>query len=129
MWIRTTALLLALMPARAMAEERPVTITVVNATAAPLECQAEAAHWYAFDLGIAQLNESLSIALLFEATTGTVGKPSHDGGMLPIETVYCGRAGRAYETRFVLPLRTLAARGAATVRCHAGRDAVVCEGK
>lgn len=130
MW-KLAALLLAFSPAPAAAEQLPATFTVANATTAPLECQAEAGHWYAFDLGTAAPHASLIIALLFDPATKTVGKRNALGDVLPIETVYCGLAGHAYETRAVLPLRSLMAKAAAGelvgVQCRNESAATACK--
>ena len=89
----------------------PVRIKILNHTAAPMACQILAAHWYTpLPLATAVPGQAASLTLAFDASRGeAVDDPKRK---LPLETLFCGRVGRAWETRGTLDLRTLAARAA-----------------
>jgi hypothetical protein len=89
----------------------PVTIEIRNASNAPMECQVLAAHWYTpLPTVIAAPGAFATVTLAFDAARGEpVDDPARK---LPLESLFCGRVGRAWETRGTLDLRTLAARAA-----------------
>jgi hypothetical protein len=107
-----------------------IQIIVANETPEALECQALAGHWFSFDLGSKAPHEKLPINMSYDPATGTVMMHNSRNEPLPLESVYCGYRGRAWETRFVFPLRTLAARaaqsGPVTLVCRSEDTAPSC---
>jgi hypothetical protein len=107
-----------------------IQIIVANETREALECQALAGHWFSFDLGGNAPQSHLTIDMSFDAATGTVVMYNSLKEALPIETVYCGYRGRAWETRFDFPLRALAAQaarnGQVTLVCRSADAAPAC---
>ncbi len=102
--ITLAALLLGAAPA-------PVRIEILNDTAAPMACQILAVHWYTpLPVANAAPGQAASLTLAFDAARGeAVDDPERK---LPLETLFCGHVGRAWETRGTLDLRSLAARAA-----------------
>jgi hypothetical protein len=106
-----------------------VRVEIDNATGAALECQALAAHWYSFPVQRAAPGGSVWLALTFLPAVGEVN--AEPASPLPIELLYCGRAGRAWATRAGIDVRAIAARaaaagGTARVGCRDDGEAVVC---
>jgi hypothetical protein len=107
----------------------PIRIMIRNATSAPMACQILAAHWYTpLPVATAQPGEDATLALSFDAARGeAVDDPVRK---LPLETLFCGRVGQAWETRDALDLRALAARaasaGVARAACVDAGDALRC---
>lgn len=108
----------------------PVHMSATNAGAEPLECQAVAGHWYSFDLGIGATAARLDFDLSVDPKTGTVVMYNSAKDPVPIETVFCGIKGKAWDTRFVFPLRTIAEQAAigkaSDFQCEAKGDTVAC---
>lgn len=101
----------------------PVHVTAENRTGGPLECQAVAGHWYSFDLGTGAAGATMTFDMAVDPETGTVVMWNSEHDPVPIETVFCGIAGRAWDTRFTFPLRRVAE------TAEAGEtSAFVCEG-
>jgi hypothetical protein len=103
-----------------------VRLEIANATGAGLECQALAAHWYSFP--VRPLAAGATLEMDFTLVNGVVEVP---GSRLPVEVLYCGHAGRAWETRCAIPVREMAAslspgHPAVRVTCRAAGDAVAC---
>jgi len=100
----------------------PVRITAENRTGGPLECQAVAGHWYSFDLGTGAAAQTMAFDMAVDPKTGTVVMWNSAHDPVPIETVFCGIGGKAWDTRFAFPLRHIAE------TAEAGRaSAFVCE--
>jgi hypothetical protein len=74
-------------------------LTVDNRAPEPIRCSAEIAHWYSLELVLAQAGESVEIELWFDPASGTYTTLNEKDENLPIERLWCGFAGRAYETR------------------------------
>ena len=91
----------------------PVHVNAENRTGAPLECQAVAGHWYSFDLGTGTPAARMRFDMAVDPKTGTVVMYNSANDPVPIETVFCGVAGTAWETRFDFPLRSIATRAIA----------------
>ena len=108
----------------------PIHLTAENGAAETLECQAVAGHWYSFDLGTVTAASRLSFDMAVDPKTGTVVMYNSMQDPVPIETVFCGFAGRAWDTRFVFPLRQIAERAvageASAFVCEAASGHVVC---
>lgn len=101
---------------------RPVTLEIRNATGNALECQILAAHWYTLP-GLALAPGQAGTVSLF-AADGVVQTAER----LPVERIFCGLAGNAWQTRGEVDLRGLAAGEGAAVVCRVAGDAVGCGG-
>ncbi len=100
-----------------------------NATGAALECQLLAAHWYSFPVERLDSGHNMLMSFAFVPARGEV--TAEPASRLPIETLYCGWAGRAWATRGEIDIRAAAARAAAAggdvrVACRAVGAAVAC---
>jgi hypothetical protein len=108
----------------------PIDMTVVNEGAEALECQAVAGHWFSFDLGIGAHGEKLRFDMSVDPKTGTVVMFNSMKDAVPIESVFCGINGRAWETRFVFPLRRIAEKAAiqpaSHFTCRMERETTTC---
>jgi hypothetical protein len=102
----------------AAASPATIRIEIRNASSAPMICELLAAHWYTpLPAILAQPGATATLTLAFDAARGeAVDDPSRK---LPLETLFCGRPGRAWETRGTLDLQRLAAQAAATGTAHA----------
>jgi hypothetical protein len=106
-----------------------IRIEIRNATATPMECQILAAHWYTpLPAAIARPGGDVLFTFAFDVNSG---QPVDDPlRRLPLETLFCGHAGRAWETRGTLDLRAMAAlasvHGVARAVCKDDGDAVRC---
>jgi hypothetical protein len=104
-------------------------ILVRNNSASDIECRLLAAHWYTpLPAASAPPGGQAELRFSFDASRGeAVDDPVRQ---LPLEVLYCGRAGRAWETRSTLDLPVLAARaaldGTAKVTCGDVGDALLC---
>jgi hypothetical protein len=107
----------------------PVRIEIRNATAAPMQCQILAAHWYTpLPVATARPGDTATLTLAFDtARRAAVDDPVRQ---LPLETLFCGRVGRAWETHGTLDLRDLAERaasvGVAYAACTDAGDTLRC---
>jgi len=112
----------------AAAAPAPVRIEVRNEAGAPLQCQVLASHWYAQPARDVPPGGTFRVSLLFDATTGAVLDDAQR--RLPLETLFCGRAGEAWRTRSDLHLGELVAaaagKGVARVVCRAAADRLDC---
>ncbi len=107
----------------------PVQIKIRNDTQAPMVCQILAAHWYTpLPIATAVPGADAVLALTFDSSRGqAVDDPIRQ---LPLEILFCGCPGRAWETRSVLDLRMLAASavttGVATGICRIDGNEMNC---
>ncbi|MGX1098951.1 hypothetical protein ACSSVZ_002995 [Amorphus sp. MBR-141] len=101
-------------------------LEIANTGDSELSCTAELAHWYSEPVATIAAGSTAVIDLWFAPRTGTFAllNPSEDN--MPVERLWCGIAGRAYETRDALPLHPDAA-GPRRIACAASEDRVVCE--
>lgn len=81
-----------------------IQIEIRNASVAPILCQAEIAHWFATDLAAIVPGERADLGLRFDTASGTWAAMNARGEALPVERVWCGFEGRAFATRWNLPL-------------------------
>ncbi len=79
-------------------------VEIANAGPEPIACEAEIAHWFAADLGRIEPGASATLDLWRDPATGTRATRNAGGEFLPLERAWCGLAGRAYATRWPLPL-------------------------
>lgn len=108
----------------------PVQITVDNQTGGRLECQAVAGHWYSFDLGTGAAAATMTFDMAVDPMTGTVVMWNSAMDPVPLESIYCGIAGKAWDTRFTFPLRRIAetadADETSAFVCEAAEGRVAC---
>lgn len=81
-----------------------LSIRLSNTGPERMECAAEIAHWFSADLGEAAPGATLALDLWHEPATGVHATRNVHGEFLPVERVWCGLAGRAFATRWTLPL-------------------------
>jgi hypothetical protein len=116
--MKTLAMMLAILACKAPAAElRPVDvrhgtagldrmqIRVMNATGAPLACEALIAHWYSETVARIPSGGSAMVELWRDPATGVVALLNALGDNLPLEALFCGYDGRAYATRAPLDFR------------------------
>ncbi len=95
-------------------------VTVTNKAAEAIACTAQLAHWYSMGLGTIAPGKNLRIALWLEEATRTPVLLNDKQENMPVEAVWCGIAGRAYETRAaIMP-------GVVQIAC-AGDERLVCD--
>lgn len=130
-------LLAALLAAPAAAVEAPVLytgpvaaldFTAENRTDGPIDCGVALAHWYSTDLGEAAPGAFVEATLWVNSTDGTVYLLNAGGDRMPVQTLWCGVAGRSWATRSEIRLerRADAAPGAIRVVCEGGGERVEC---
>jgi hypothetical protein len=103
-------------------------LTIANASGAPIACAAAVAHWFSVDLGRADPGGGIKIALLADPATGAVFVLNEKGDRLPVERLWCGFAGRAWETRAAIGLgRERGTKAEATaLTCTAQGERLAC---
>ena len=104
---------------QAQAQGADVSVTVRNATARALECQMLAAHWYSWPALTAAPGHSVTFRLLLRADGAVIDGASG----LPVERLFCGPAGRAWQGRADIDLNRLAT-GAVVCRDRGGGTGV-----
>lgn len=106
-----------------------VPLSLANATDAPMVCIGELAHWYSTELARAAAGETAQVELWFDPQTGTYTVLNGKQENMPVEALWCGLAGRAYETRAPIPLdrKQGAAPPALAVSCAMGDIRLYCE--
>ncbi|MCA0042478.1 hypothetical protein [Celeribacter litoreus] len=82
----------------------PVAFEIENTGELPLSCTVKLAHWYSLELGLAAHGVTLSATLWSNAETGEVFFLNPIGDQMPVERLWCGLAGRSWDTRFEMPL-------------------------
>lgn len=96
-------------------------LTVTNRAATPIVCTAELAHWYSAEMGRAETGSELRIDLWRDPSTGAFVALNDKQENMPVEALWCGIEGRAYQTRAALRLDR--------ARDGAKPDDVVCREK
>lgn len=108
----------------------PLHFTILNSTDSELTCQALAARWYAFELGNDASGRRLTVEMSLDPATETVSMFNDIHEAVPIQTLYCGYSGRAWETRFEFPLHRLAGeaapKGGVTLTCRSQKSGLIC---
>ncbi|WP_413203409.1 hypothetical protein [Rhodospirillum sp. A1_3_36] len=107
-------------------------------TAAPLEidnhtgkvvaCFVSLAHWYSMDLGSLTAGERITVPLWVEEDTGTVFLLNDQEDRMPLDNMWCGLGGEAWETRAVIALERRAGVAAqpGQVVCAVEGEGLVC---
>lgn len=105
-----------------------VPVAVRNAGAAPITCTIQLAHWYSLNLADALPGGGTVIDLWFNPKSGAYLILNDKTDNMPVEALWCGIAGRAFETRTAIELDR--SKGAApkpeVMRCVAAQDRLVC---
>ncbi|MFC6487170.1 hypothetical protein [Nitratireductor sp. GCM10026969] len=79
-------------------------VTVGNEGRSAIDCKAEIAHWFSLDLAMIPPGTEGGFTLWVDDSTGTHFARNAHGEPLPVERVWCGIAGKAYVTRWTIPL-------------------------
>jgi hypothetical protein len=89
---------------RAAAGAIAVPFVATNAGAERIACSVTIAHWFSIELGGADPGERVTAALWSDPASGEIFSLNASGDRLPIENLWCGLAGRSWETRSAVPL-------------------------
>jgi hypothetical protein len=124
--LAAAAVLFAAPPATASQSLGAFPIAIENHASGALSCYALAGHWYGFDLGILPSGHVMRLPLSLRAADRTLSLQNSLGQPVPIQMIYCGNAGNAYDTRTILDLQSLIARGQHVTICTRAGAAPVC---
>lgn len=107
----------------------PVPLSLTNAGQVPLLCIGELAHWYSTEVALVEAGATVRVDLWFDPQTGTYTLLNDSDENMPLESLWCGRAGRAYETRarVTLDRRLNATPAALDLACNFDDGQVRCE--
>lgn len=97
--------------------------TAHNADAGDISCSVSLAHWYSDELGRAAPGAAVTTEFWKDPASGTLYLLNETGDRMAVQMIWCGQAGRAWETRSTL---VLAASGESDFTCKAEGDALVC---
>lgn len=103
----------------------PVPTKIHNSGSETILCQAEIAHWFSMDLVAIPPRSAADLDLRFDPPTGIWAVINAIGEALPVERVWCGLKGRAYETRRMLRLERKRPQPV-RLDCRAGISGLVC---
>jgi|GEM_PF-1141064 len=81
-----------------------LTLRIDNRSSERLICEATIAHWFSMSLPAIDPGEAGNRVVVFDKHDGTISVPGPTGELMAIETLWCGIAGRAWETRSLLAL-------------------------
>jgi len=81
-----------------------VPVVVRNTGAAPMTCTIQLAHWYSLTLGDTLPGGRKVIDLWFNPKSGAYLILNDKQDNMPVEALWCGIAGRAFETRTAIAL-------------------------
>ena len=70
-----------------------------NRSDGPIECEAAVAHWYSAKIGSAAAGGSVTGALWSNPATGAVFLLNDKQERMPVQSLWCGLAGKAAMTR------------------------------
>ncbi|MBL8584487.1 MAG: hypothetical protein JNL61_19970 [Rhizobiaceae bacterium] len=102
-------------------------LVVANTGMAPISCSAALAHWYSTVLAEIAPGTEATVPLWLDPKSGTITILNDKEENMPVEALYCGIAGRAYETRTVLVPDTPGSwTGTRKVACAADADRLRC---
>lgn len=106
-----------------------VPLTVRNTGVAPLSCTVQLAHWYSISMADAAPGGTTLIDLWFDPAKGAYLLLNAGEDNMPVEALWCGIAGRAYETRTAILLDR--AKGGTPkpedISCAASEDRLTCD--
>ncbi|GIX14037.1 MAG: hypothetical protein KatS3mg118_1996 [Paracoccaceae bacterium] len=101
-------------------------LRVTNAAAGPIACAAQIAHWFAMPLADIAPGATAEIALWRHPESGTVMILNARGEALPVERIWCGHAGRAWQTRAQIAIDRSRPAAPIALSCGAGDERLVC---
>ncbi|MEW5421693.1 hypothetical protein HNS03_07220 [Amorphus sp. 3PC139-8] len=101
-------------------------IELANDGTRALSCTAQLAHWYSEAVAEVPAGASRSIDLWFDPATASFVRLNALEDNMPVEALWCGAAGKAYETRAALPLPRDDA-GPRRIVCAATEQSTTCE--
>jgi hypothetical protein len=107
-----------------------VELRVANASSGPMACVASLAHWYSERLGEAAAGAMLGVVLWHDPETGVLNLMNATDDRMPVEAIWCGRAGAVHATRdrIALPFAAGPAPEAIARVCRDGADGrLACE--
>lgn len=118
-----------LTPERGTEGLESVAFTIENTGELPLSCNVKLAHWYSLELGQAAHGVSLSATFWSNPESGSVLLLNPVGDQMPVERIWCGVAGRSWDTRFEIPLKRRAgeAENDMILACAAAPEGAVLE--
>ncbi|MFC0218660.1 hypothetical protein ACFFJ7_09685 [Pseudochelatococcus lubricantis] len=108
-----------------------VPMTFANAGPASMACASAIAHWHSLDLGRAETGGSIAFDLWADTASGAIFLLNGSEDRMPVESLWCGIAGRSWETRATIAL----ARRAGVLPppgdflCRQAEDRVICEAR
>jgi len=106
-----------------------VPFSITNATSKPVSCIGELAHWYSTEVASISGEATTKFDLWFDPETGTLTLLNKHDENMPVESLWCGFAGRAYATRSRLKLVRLEGKAPEMVQlsCREDGDRLLCE--
>jgi hypothetical protein len=113
-------------PAVAAQARGPFPLTIDNETGRALACYALAGHWYGFDLGTVAAGRPMRLPLSVQTADRTLSLPNSLGQPVPIQMIYCGTPGNAWDSRTVLDLQTLVMRDRHRALCTGAGAVRIC---
>ena len=99
----------------------PIPFSALNSESEPIDCQIATAHFYSVDLGTAAPGGEVKADLWASAATGAVYVLNDMRVRIPVQSLWCGFAGRSWATRSLIELPRRAGQAPA-------RIALVCRG-
>ncbi len=82
----------------------PVALSIANDTSAEIVCRVSLAHWYAADLGRAAPGGVVEAVLWHNPDTGALALLNDSRDRMPVEALWCGRAGAVHDSRAAIAL-------------------------
>lgn len=110
-------------PARGTAGLAPLPFAVRNDGRTAMSCGVATAHWYSVDLGAAAPGRWLRQMFWAVPATGEIVILNAHRDRMPVQELWCGRAGRAWDTRAAIGLDRQAGRAPAPLRVACRDDA------
>ncbi|MCW6511607.1 hypothetical protein [Lichenifustis flavocetrariae] len=106
----------------------PIPFNARNSGTEPIDCQIAAAHFYSVDLGTAAPGGEVKAELWASVATGEVYVLNRTRVRIPVQSLWCGFAGRAWETRDPVELARKAGHtpGPITLMCQGETDRLRC---
>jgi hypothetical protein len=116
--------------ARGTAGLAPLRFAARNDGGEAMSCAVATAHWYSVDLGTAAPGATLRQTFWATPATGEIVILNAHGDRMPVQALWCGLAGRAWDTRAAIELERRAGRRPAPVHvaCRAASGPLRCTG-
>ncbi|MEM5475501.1 hypothetical protein [Pacificibacter sp. AS14] len=94
-----------LTPERGTEGLSPIVFDIENTGEISLSCGMNLAHWYSLELGQIAHGVTLRATFWSDPDTGAVVFLNPLGDQMPVERIWCGVAGRSWDTRFEMPFK------------------------